>query len=79
MCMTEGEDLGFTYREGKNGQVTIRHRGKLAATLRGDRAAKFLDAATLVRSEVRQQLMARWTGNFKHGNERVAKRHRRGR
>ena len=35
-------DLGFTYRATKNGEVFVHHRGKLATTLRGEAAADFL-------------------------------------
>ena len=72
-------DLGFTWRENKNGQVAILRKGKRAATLRGNRAVKFLNAAHERSLGDSQQLMARWTGNYKHGNERVAGNHRRNR
>ncbi len=70
--MSEREsDLGFAYRAHKNGRVTILHKGKVAATLKGDRAAKFLRRAQQGSFAAGQQLMARWTGNYKHGNERT--------
>ena len=69
------EDLGFTWRQRKNGDVEILHRGRLASTLRGNDAADFLAEAD--RSELieLQPLMARLTGNYKHGNERQASAH----
>jgi hypothetical protein len=67
-------DLGFTYRAFKYGQVEIRHRGVLAATLRGPSAEKFLAAVTDPSHDL-QQVMARLTGNYKRGNERKAKGH----
>lgn len=63
---------GFTYTQRSDGTVLIVHRGRAAATLRGARAAKFLDE---IATGDEQLVMARWTGNYKHGNERVAKSH----
>ncbi|WP_327357006.1 hypothetical protein [Streptomyces sp. NBC_01304] len=63
---------GFTYDEHADGSVTITHQGRAAGTLRGARAAKFLAEAA---SGDQQLVMARWTGAYKHGNERVARRH----
>ncbi|NED96015.1 hypothetical protein G1H11_11910 [Phytoactinopolyspora alkaliphila] len=66
---------GFDYTERADGTVIITHRGKPATTLRGRRAREFLDE---VDGEP-QEVMARWTGNYKHGNERVARLHPRNR
>lgn len=63
---------GFTYTERGDGTVRIVHRGRAAATLRGARAAKFLDE---VRAGDPQFVMARWTGAYKFGNERTARDH----
>lgn len=73
------DDLGFRYRALKSGQVEIRHHGRLASTLRGAEAEKFLARITDVSESEAQQLMARVTGNFKRGNERLASRHARNR
>ncbi len=73
------QDLGLTWREDAGGQVTILRRGKTAATLRGDRAQQFLSAVRDRSQGARQQLMARWTGNYRQGNERLAKDHPRNR
>ena len=72
-------DLGFTYRPRKSGEVEILHRGKLAATLRGERAADFIAEVEGGNEFSAQQLMARVTGNYKHGNERLASEHPRNR
>ncbi len=42
------------------------------ATLRGTRAAEFLDE---VGGGDERLVMARWTGNYRRGNERTAKQH----
>jgi len=51
--------------------VVITHKGRTATTLRGSRAAAFLGEV----EEDPQEVMARWTGNYKRGNERTAQRH----
>ena len=63
---------GFSYTERADGSVLIVHRGRIAATLRGARAAKFLDE---IAAGDAQLVMARWTGAYKFGNERAARRH----
>ena len=72
-------DLGFTYRIRKNGEVEIFHRGRLASTLRGNDAEDFKLETGEEDSAEAQQLMARVTGNYKHGNERAASEHPRNR
>ncbi len=72
-------DLGFTYRVRKNGDVEILHRGRLASTLRGAEAQGFQQEAGDEGSAEAQQLMARITGNYKRGNERLAGEHHRNR
>jgi hypothetical protein len=66
---------GFRFEQ-RAGSVVITHRGKHASTLRGGRAAAFLEE---VASGDPQLVMARWTGNYKRGNERVARDHPRNR
>lgn len=73
----EDPDLGFTYRRRKNGEVEIRHLGRVATLLRGKAAVDFLAEAE--NGGAAQQAMARLTGNYKRGNERVARRHPRNR
>ncbi len=77
--MSSDEDLGFTCRTRKNGDVEVLHRGKLAATLRGAQAADFLEEVEAGAPSEGQQLMARLTGNYKRGNERTASDHPRNR
>jgi hypothetical protein len=67
---------GFTYEQQGDRCVVITHRGRNAGTLRGERAAKFLAE---VESGDPQLVMARWTGAYKFGNERMAKNHPRNR
>jgi hypothetical protein len=67
---------GFRWAQRKNGDVVITHHGRVAATLRGSKADRFLDD---VAGGDDQELMARLTGNYRRGNERQAKRHPRNR
>ncbi|MEV6750934.1 hypothetical protein [Streptomyces sp. NPDC051214] len=67
---------GFTYEQRPDASVTITHHGRAAGTLRGARAEKFLAE---VESGDAQLVMARWTGAYKHGNERTARNHPRNR
>jgi len=75
---TDG-DLGFSVLRRKNDGVCILHRGRVAATLRGADAAAFLDELAAGSHADGQQLMARLTGNYKRGNERLAGEHPRNR
>ncbi|MDQ2748879.1 MAG: hypothetical protein M3Y44_05035 [Actinomycetota bacterium] len=70
-----GRPDGFAY-DLIGGDVVITHQGWRAGTLRGAAAAQFL---TDVEIDDPQALMARVTGHYKHGNERVAKNHPRNR
>jgi len=67
--------LGFTFVETKKGEVLIKRHGKRATTLRGHRARAFLEDIAFLTFDEQQQMMARLTGNYKRGNERVAKNH----
>jgi hypothetical protein len=75
----DASDLGFTYRSRKGGGVEILHQGRLAATLRGHDADDFLAEVEAGDEAQAQQLMARLTGNYKRGNERLASQHPRNR
>ena len=77
--MSAGSSPGFTHRTRKSGDVEVLHRGRLAATLRGNAAVEFLSEVAGCNETAAQQLMARLTGNYKRGNERAAARHPRNR
>jgi hypothetical protein len=72
-------DLGFAFKQSKNGDVSITHNGKHAATLRKEKAEWFLEDMSNQSFEGQQQEMARLTGNYRRGNERTAKQHPRNR
>ena len=73
--MAQG-DLGFTHQATKKGVVFIHHHGRLATTLRGKAADRFLQDMVARDLNGQQQLMARVTGHYKHGNERQGKNRR---
>jgi len=54
--------------------VFITWRGKPARTLTGAEAARFLEACEGVDDDQQQREMARVTGNFKRGNERMLRK-----
>lgn len=68
-------DLGFTYRINKNGGIVIQRHGRTVTTIRGKRAIDFKEQSESLSFDDLQQVMARLTGNYKRGNERVAKNH----
>jgi hypothetical protein len=63
---------GFTYVTNADGSVSIHHHGRTATVLRGARAAAFLAEVTAGDDQL---VMARWTGNYRRGNERTAQQH----
>jgi len=63
---------GFEYRIAADGTITVLHHGRVAATLRGAVAGRFL--AEIERGDP-QLVMARITGNYRRGNERAARQH----
>lgn len=79
MSASDRGDLGFSYRATKRGEVFVHHRGRLATTLRGAAAADFMLEVEGAGADEQQQIMARVTGNYRRGNERLAKNHPRNR
>jgi len=66
----------FAYKATKEQKVFISWHGKTVTTLGGDKARRFLadmdDADP--HSQEAQLVMAKATGHFKHGNEKMSKR-----
>ena len=73
------EDLGFSYRARKNGDVEIARHGAPVTVLRGRVAREFLAGIESCAPAEAQQRMARVTGNYRRGNERTAGNHPRSR
>lgn len=61
----------FNYTATKNGKVFIYWQGKLAKTLKGKESRKFISRIIRSNAEEQQIIMAKTTGNFKRGNERI--------
>ena len=70
-------DKPFSYRAVKSGLVQISYKGKLVTTLSGRNSLRFLSKVGSADSESAQLTMAKATGHFKHGTERVSKDHNR--
>jgi hypothetical protein len=64
------DEQPFDYRATKDGRVLITWNGKQVMTLKGDKAAKFLEQIADADDFAAQLQMAKATGNFKRGNER---------
>lgn len=69
--MTEADPFDFSVA--KNGTVAIRWQGRVVTTLRDKDATRFLARLAATDAQGAQLLMAKATGNFKRGNERLAK------
>ena len=63
------EDI-FSYRALKDGRVLIYWHEKHVTTLAGSAAQRFLKRIEGLDGKDAQLVMAKATGNFKHGNER---------
>ncbi len=69
-------DRPFGYKETKTGVVQITYKNRIVTTLKGKEAAKFASKASSSNELSQQLLMAKATGYFKHGNEKVPKNKR---
>ncbi|MCJ8005928.1 hypothetical protein ACFFF5_05675 [Lederbergia wuyishanensis] len=66
------DESPFTYRISKNDTVFIDFNGKVVKTIKGKEAEKILTKIKSAASEKEVQLiLAKITGNFKRGNERI--------
>ncbi len=61
----------FSYRATKSGLVQISYKGKTVTTLSGGDASRFLGRVDSGDCKDAQLAMAKATGHFKHGSERV--------
>ena len=65
-------DEPFSFRQNKNNTVFLDYNGKQVKILKGKDAEKFLKKMNDAEDEKsRQLIMAKITGNFKRGNERL--------
>jgi hypothetical protein len=70
------DDDVFAHRVTKDGKVLISWQGRLVTTVAGKPAARLIEHLERADRREVQHLLARATGNFKHGNERDGKRPR---
>lgn len=63
------EDDPFDYRITKDGKILVSRGGRPIVTVAGNQAARLIDKLGH-NDETDQQLLARATGNYRHGNER---------
>jgi hypothetical protein len=68
------ESMPFSYATRADGSIVISYRTAPVTILRGRSAERFATRLSGADDAAAQQLMARATGNFKRGNERVGKR-----
>lgn len=66
----------FAYRITKDKKVFISWHGKQVTTLSGSNAEDFIAGIEDAEGKEAQLLMAKATGHFKHGNEKMNKRHK---
>ncbi|MCL2350861.1 MAG: hypothetical protein FWC67_05210 [Defluviitaleaceae bacterium] len=67
------DDEVFSYRITKDKKVLISYEGKQVVTLGGSKADKFIAAIQKAEGKAAQLIMAKATGNFKRGNEKLFK------
>ena len=68
------EDEVFTYKITKDRKVFISWYGKQVTTLGGRKAEAFISDIENASNKDAQLIMAKATGHFKHGNEKMNKR-----
>jgi len=68
------DEEAFTYRQTKDGKVFINWHGKQVTTLSGAKASDFITKIEGAEDKQAQLIMAKATGHFKHGNEKIGKR-----
>ena len=64
----------FAYRVTKDKKVLISYEGKQVTTLSGKKADEFISKIQNAEGKEAQLIMAKVTGNFKRGNEKLFKR-----
>ena len=66
------DDDPFSHRTTKSGQVLVSHGGRRVAVVGGEKAHRLVARLAAAGSEEeRQLLLAKATGNYRHGNERT--------
>jgi hypothetical protein len=66
-------DQPFAYAVTKDGRVRVSYGSRVVTTVGGTRGARLAAALAAADEDEVQQLLARATGNFKRGNERLGR------
>ena len=64
------EEEPFSYKVSKDKKVFLYWHGKMIMTLKEKDSTKFLERMLNAEPKEAQLIMAKITGNFKHGNEK---------
>ena len=64
----------FTYRTTKDKKVFVSYEGRQVTALSGKKAEDFITKIQFAKGKEAQLIMAKTTGNFKRGNEKLIKR-----
>jgi len=64
----------FSYRITKDNKVFISWQGRQVTILAGHKADNFISKIANAEEKEAQLIMAKATGHFKHGNEKMSKR-----
>ena len=79
MCAQRLGDQPFTCTVRKDGSIDVSHEGRSVMVVTGADAARLARKLAGARAEEVQMALAKITGNFKRGNERIAADHLRNR
>jgi len=66
------DDRPYSYRVTKDQRVLVSYRGRQVTIVAEASARRLISALETADEDAVQQLLARATGHFKHGNERPA-------
>ncbi len=67
------DDLGFTYTVNKAEELHIIRGGRTVSILRGPNASKAILKLSQLPFSRQQQLLARLSGNYRRGNEKLSR------
>lgn len=72
--MSEADEGQFSHRVTKDGRVRVFFHGRHVVTVAGSQASLLASRLEGADAAAEQLLLAKATGNFKHGNERMGRR-----
>lgn len=78
-CARMSETTAFEWRMRGSGELAILRAGRVVTLVRGEAAARLAERLTASNAATVQRLLARATGNYRRGNERLAGDHQRNR